>query len=134
MRGISYSQFIAGLIRAGVELDRKMLSEIAIHDPASFDQIVTLAKQFAPNATAVKKGLAKQHVLQLDVAPRAFPFSGRRSLFWHIPHHNFLLFISTSVIPAGKQDNNLDEVIPSYLLCRAKYHFRSVVNHHGSRL
>ena len=55
MRGISYSQFIAGLIRAGVELDRKMLSEIAIHDPASFDQIVTLAKQFAPNATAVKK-------------------------------------------------------------------------------
>ncbi len=55
LRGISYSQFIAGLQRSGVELDRKMLSEIAIHDPSSFDQIVALAKQFAPNATAVKK-------------------------------------------------------------------------------
>jgi len=56
LRGIAYSQFIAGLIRSGVELDRKMLSEIAIHDPASFDQIVALAKQFAPNATAKKAG------------------------------------------------------------------------------
>lgn len=55
LRGISYSQFIAGLQRSGIELDRKMLSEIAIHDPSSFDQIVALAKQFAPNATAVKK-------------------------------------------------------------------------------
>jgi large subunit ribosomal protein L20 len=53
-RGIAYSQFIAGLLRAGVELDRKMLSEIAIHDPASFDQIVDLAKQFAPNANKAK--------------------------------------------------------------------------------
>src|SRR6185369_15621185 len=50
-RGVSYSQFISGLQRSGVELDRKMLSEIAIHDPTSFDQIVDLAKQFAPNAT-----------------------------------------------------------------------------------
>ena len=55
MRGMQYSRFIAGLQRAGVELDRKMLSEIAIHDPASFDQLVTLAQQFAPKtATAVK--------------------------------------------------------------------------------
>lgn len=56
MRGIAYNQFIAGLQRAGVELDRKMLSEIAIHDPASFDQLVALAKQFAPNATVKKAG------------------------------------------------------------------------------
>ncbi len=55
MRGLPYNQFIAGLQRAGVELDRKMLSEIAIHDPASFDQLVTLARQFAPNANQVKK-------------------------------------------------------------------------------
>lgn len=51
-RGMAYSQFIAGLQRAGVELDRKMLSEIAIHDPVSFDQLVDLAKQFAPAAKA----------------------------------------------------------------------------------
>ncbi len=55
MRGLPYNQFIAGLQRAGVELDRKMLSEIAIHDPASFDQLTTLAKQFAPNQNHVKK-------------------------------------------------------------------------------
>ncbi len=55
MRGMPYNQFIAGLQRANVELDRKMLSEIAIHDPASFDQLVTLAKQFAPNAKQMAK-------------------------------------------------------------------------------
>jgi large subunit ribosomal protein L20 len=47
-RGMAYSHFIAGLQRSGVELDRKMLSEIAIHDPATFDQLVDLAKKFAP--------------------------------------------------------------------------------------
>jgi large subunit ribosomal protein L20 len=48
-RGMAYSQFMPGLQRAGVELDRKMLSEIAIHDPSTFDQLVDLARQFAPN-------------------------------------------------------------------------------------
>lgn len=56
LRGLPYNQFIAGLLRAGVELDRKMLSEIAIHDPASFDQLVALAKQYAPNAQVKKAG------------------------------------------------------------------------------
>ena len=42
--GISYSKFIAGLINAGVILNRKMLSEIAIHDPAGFTAIVEKAK------------------------------------------------------------------------------------------
>ena len=45
MRDIRYSQFINGLKKANIELDRKMLSEIAIHDPAAFDQIVEEAKQ-----------------------------------------------------------------------------------------
>lgn len=44
-RGLSYSEFINGLKKAGVELNRKMLSEIAIHDPAAFDQVVTEARQ-----------------------------------------------------------------------------------------
>jgi large subunit ribosomal protein L20 len=43
-RGIRYSQFINGLKKAGIELNRKMLSEIAIADPAGFDTIVEQAK------------------------------------------------------------------------------------------
>ena len=43
--GISYSKFIAGLINAGVILNRKMLSEIAINDPAGFKTLVDLAKK-----------------------------------------------------------------------------------------
>ena len=43
--GISYSAFMAGLIRAGVTLNRKMLSEIAIQDPAGFKTIVDIAKK-----------------------------------------------------------------------------------------
>jgi large subunit ribosomal protein L20 len=56
MRGIAYNQFIAGLQRANCELDRKMLSEIAIHDPASFDQIVELARKHAPQQPQAKAG------------------------------------------------------------------------------
>ena len=44
-QGVSYSRFIQGLKKAGVELNRKMLSEIAIHDAEGFNQIVALAKQ-----------------------------------------------------------------------------------------
>ena len=44
MRGMRYSEFMNGLQRALVELDRKSLSEIAIHDPAAFDQLVELAR------------------------------------------------------------------------------------------
>lgn len=43
--GISYSKFIAGLTRAGVIINRKMLSEIAIQDPAGFKTIVEIAKK-----------------------------------------------------------------------------------------
>ena len=39
-RGINYSRFIPALLLAGIELNRKMLSEIAIADPATFDAIV----------------------------------------------------------------------------------------------
>lgn len=43
-RGLSYSRFMAGLRRAGVFLNRKMLSEVAIADPAAFDKLVELAR------------------------------------------------------------------------------------------
>ena len=44
MRDISYSVFINGLKKANIEINRKMLSEIAIADPAGFDAIVEAAK------------------------------------------------------------------------------------------
>ena len=43
-RGMKYSEFINGLNKDQIELDRKSLSEIAIHDPAAFDAIVEKAK------------------------------------------------------------------------------------------
>ena len=43
--GIKYNQFIHGLALAGVDVDRKMLSEIAIHDQAAFEQLVDVAKK-----------------------------------------------------------------------------------------
>lgn len=44
LRGISYSKFIAGLKKEKIELDRKVLSDIAINDPDAFDKIVTEIK------------------------------------------------------------------------------------------
>jgi large subunit ribosomal protein L20 len=38
-RGLRYSEFINGLSRSGIELNRKMLSEMAIHDSAAFDAV-----------------------------------------------------------------------------------------------
>ena len=45
MNGMNYSTFMNGLKKAGVELNRKMLSEMAIHDPASFNTLVETAKK-----------------------------------------------------------------------------------------
>ncbi len=44
LNNISYSRFIEGLTKAGVALNRKMLSEIAIHDASGFAKIADLAK------------------------------------------------------------------------------------------
>lgn len=43
--GIKYSQFINGLKAAGVELDRKMLAEMAVREPEAFGQLVKKAKE-----------------------------------------------------------------------------------------
>lgn len=43
LNGLQYSRFIAGLKRHGVELNRKMLAEIAVRDPGAFARIVELA-------------------------------------------------------------------------------------------
>ena len=52
MRGISYSHFIYGMNAANIELDRKSLSEMAIHSPTDFDAVVELAKKHRPGAVA----------------------------------------------------------------------------------
>ena len=54
MRGLRYSEFMHALQLANVALDRKSLSELAIHDPGAFDKIVELAKKHLP-APAAKK-------------------------------------------------------------------------------
>ncbi len=41
---ISYSRFMAGVTKAGIRLNRKMLSEIALHDPDGFTAIVQIAR------------------------------------------------------------------------------------------
>ncbi|MFC1822277.1 50S ribosomal protein L20 [Thermodesulfobacteriota bacterium] len=42
--GISYSEFIGRLRKAGIELDRKVLADMAVNDPAAFAQVVNMAK------------------------------------------------------------------------------------------
>ena len=41
--GHTYSKFIAGMNKKGIELDRKMLSELAIQDKAAFEKVVKTA-------------------------------------------------------------------------------------------
>ena len=53
LNDVSYSRFIEGLSKAGIELNRKMLSEIAIHDPEGFASIAKIAK--AKATIAAKK-------------------------------------------------------------------------------
>ena len=50
--GLTYSRFIDGLSRAGIEVDRKVLSELAIHEPVAFKAIVDQAKAALPAVAA----------------------------------------------------------------------------------
>jgi len=50
LSGLSYSKFIQGLSKAGIELDRKILAELAVSDPAAFAQLVATAKENIPQA------------------------------------------------------------------------------------
>ena len=51
-RGLRYSEFICGLNKAEIQLDRKMLSAMAIEDPEAFDQIVEQVKPLIQTAAA----------------------------------------------------------------------------------
>ncbi len=59
---ISYSRFIEGLNKAGVEVNRKMLSEIAIADPKAFAELVKTAKKGLEGKAETKKVEAKKEV------------------------------------------------------------------------
>lgn len=47
-QGITYNRFIQGLKAAGVEVDRRMLAELAVNDEAAFNALVDLAKKALP--------------------------------------------------------------------------------------
>jgi large subunit ribosomal protein L20 len=46
--GLNYSRFIDGMAKAGITVDRKVLSDLAIHEPAAFQAIVEKAKAALP--------------------------------------------------------------------------------------
>ncbi len=52
INGISYSQFMHGMKLAGIELDRKVLSQMAIEDAASFASLCAIAKDAVAKANA----------------------------------------------------------------------------------
>jgi large subunit ribosomal protein L20 len=49
--GMTYNRFIQGIKAAGVEIDRKVLADMAVNDPAAFAVLVELAKAAVPAAT-----------------------------------------------------------------------------------
>ncbi|MEY4171093.1 MAG: hypothetical protein RLZ94_2166 [Actinomycetota bacterium] len=51
-RGMTYNRFIQGLKAADVQVDRRMLAEIAVSDPQAFDALVELAKASLPASAA----------------------------------------------------------------------------------
>ena len=50
--GMTYNRFISGLRTAGVEVDRKILADLAVNDPAAFSALVKVAKENQPAASA----------------------------------------------------------------------------------
>ncbi len=67
---ISYSKFINGLSKAGVTVNRKMLSEIAIDNPKSFSDLVTIAKDALDGKVVkeVKKETKKEVKIENDLS------------------------------------------------------------------
>ncbi len=59
LHGLTYSRFISGLISAGIEVDRKMLADLAINEPAAFAALVEAAKNGAVSNAPAKKAEPK---------------------------------------------------------------------------
>ncbi len=82
MNGISYSKFINGLNKAGVSINRKMLSEVAIDNPASFTHLVEVAKKGLEGKTvkeevkaSVKKESTKKETPKKETSKKAVDYS-----------------------------------------------------------
>ena len=56
--GMTYNRFIQGLGLAGIEVDRRILAELAVHEPATFASIVATAKAALPADTSAPKAAA----------------------------------------------------------------------------
>ena len=56
--GMTYNRFIQGLALAGVEVDRRMLAELAVNEPATFATLVETAKKALPADTSAPKNAA----------------------------------------------------------------------------
>ena len=54
INGLNYSQFMHGLKLAGIELDRKILADLAVHQPETFAEVVAQAKNALQNAPGEK--------------------------------------------------------------------------------
>ena len=54
-RGLTYNRFIQGLKAAGVEVDRRVLAELAVNEPAAFNALVEIAKNNLPEDTSAPK-------------------------------------------------------------------------------
>ncbi len=69
LNDISYSKFINGLTKNGIEVNRKMLSEIAINDPKAFTELVNVAKgekKVATARTTTKKEETKKEAVKTE--------------------------------------------------------------------
>ena len=78
LNDMKYSRFINGLNRAGIEVNRKMLAEMAVNDAKGFAQLVELAKQGLVNPPVVKEVVVEEVVA--PVVEEAAPASDLESL------------------------------------------------------
>ena len=82
--GLNYSRFIDGLAKAGVTVDRKVLSDLAIHEPAAFQAIVEKAKAALPALTRPSAVMPACRASTLDV--RACATSSAMTEDRHVRH------------------------------------------------
>ena len=71
LNGMKYSRFINGLDRAGIEVNRKMLAEMAVNDAQGFAKLVELAKQGLVNEPVVKNVVVETPVVAEPVVETA---------------------------------------------------------------
>ena len=89
---ISYSKFINGLNKAGIEVNRKMLSTIAIDDAAAFTQLVNVAKAALEGKTAPKAAKKEKSNQFLD-----YLIASNNSAFFIVAAPSMFCALATSL-------------------------------------